>query len=93
MMCKQHRRECVLQPRAFVQDRLGTNTAKLNRYKQLRPKAKKCSSSHSLPVKAFHSPIAFWCHQLPLHVLSLLSVEEFPPHLAFIPVRNFYLAS
>ena len=49
MMCKQHRIECVLQPRVFAQDRLGTNSAKLNRHKQLRPKEKKCSCSHPLP--------------------------------------------
>ena len=51
MRCKQHLRECVLQPCVFVQDRLETNTAKLNRHKQLRPKEKKCSHSHPLPSR------------------------------------------
>ena len=49
MRCKQHRRECVLRPCVFVQERLETNTAKLNRHKQLRPKEKTCSHSHPLP--------------------------------------------
>lgn len=80
-----HKRACVRQPRVIVGGRPSDSHCKLDRCQRLRPKVF-TSSTHGPPIDFF------FCHQLFLHILNSLFIEEFPSCLVFILIM-FHLAS